>query len=242
MWKKLSKTHSKSRENEVNKQRAKNFFLNLRVIQMIIVSLWSICCISRVRRVIVLPVHIHKAVVILMSTRCVETNSEFNTYFVTNGLLVDKKDPNPSFPKTRLISKSKAIWKMMGAASCSTLQTSKERSDESVAVVEIAWVTFKGLPMSKVGKRSERGSEMPNERSTARTVWTKFFSSMYVIVLKNWTTVGVEYKVDAHSPSPGVLDASMIGSLMAWIPATVLKLGSRCERAVITAAQTNARW
>ena len=105
---------------------------------MIIVSLWSVCCISRVRRVIVLPVNIHKAVVIIVSTRCVETNPEFDTYFVTNGLLVDKKDPNPSCSKTRLMSKSKAIWKMMGAASCSTLQTSGVRNDESFAVEEIA--------------------------------------------------------------------------------------------------------
>ena len=106
---------------------------------MIIVSLWSFCGISRVRRVIVLPADIHKAVT--LSTSCIDTNSEFNTYFVTNGLLVDEKDPrdpNPSCPKARLMSKSKAICKMMGTASSSTLQTSESRNDERVAVVAIA--------------------------------------------------------------------------------------------------------
>ena len=103
---------------------------------MIIVSLWSFCGISRVRRVIVLPADIHKAV--RLSTSCIDTNSEFNTYVVTNGLLVDEKDPNPSCPKARLMSKSKAICKMMGTASSSTLQTSELRNDERVAVVAIA--------------------------------------------------------------------------------------------------------
>lgn len=40
----------------------------------------------------------------------------------------------------------------------------------------------------------------------------------------------------------GVLLASIIGSLMASSDITVLKLGSTCERAVMTAVQTYARW
>ena len=99
---------------------------------MIIVYLWSVCCVSRVRRVIELGADIHKAAI--LSTRCVETNSEFNTYFVTNGLLVDKEDSNPSCSKARLMSKSEAICKMMGNDSSSTLESSEPRNDEVVAM------------------------------------------------------------------------------------------------------------
>ena len=102
---------------------------------MIIVSLWSVCYTSRVRRVIKLPADIHKAAI--LSTRCPKTNSEFNTYFVTSGLLVGKEDPNPSCPKSRLMPNSEAICKMIETAYCSTLQTSGY-SDERVAVVAIA--------------------------------------------------------------------------------------------------------
>ena len=153
---------------------------------MSIVSLWSVCCISRVRRVIVLPADIHKAVILL--TRCVQTNFYFNTYFVTKCLLVDKKDPNPSCSKSRLIPNSKAICRMMGTASWSTLQTSEARNDESIAVVAMAWVAFEGFPLSDLGMSPGRESGMPKEYSTARTVWTKFSSSMYVIHFKFLTT------------------------------------------------------
>ena len=74
---------------------------------MIIVSLWSVCYTSRVRRVTKLPADIHKAAILsILSTRCAKTNSEFNTYFVTSGLLVGKEDPNPSCLKERLMPKS----------------------------------------------------------------------------------------------------------------------------------------
>lgn len=146
---------------------------------MVIVSLWPLSRISRIRRVIVLPVDIHETIKSSRSTRHVETNPEFNPHLVTNCLLVDRRDHSPPCSKSTLIFKSKAICKMMGIASCKTWQISEVRNEESVAAVARDWVTFEGVPvLIKAECSSGKDSEMPNEASIARIVSTKSFSTV----------------------------------------------------------------
>lgn len=65
----------------------------------------------------------------------------------------------------------------------------------------------------------------------------------YVTISNDMNLVKHEPKMKyEQSPYPGVKFASMIGSLTASMAATVLKSWSRCDRAVITAVQINARW
>lgn len=88
---------------------------------MIIIYLRSHSCISRVGRVIVLPVHIHKTVKKKKSLSDPRPLGKiFNPYFVTKRLLVDRYDLKPSCSKTMLISNPEVICEIMTLASCST--------------------------------------------------------------------------------------------------------------------------
>ena len=159
---------------------------------MAIVRLLSDSGISRVRRVVELPVHIHKTVT-SSSTRRVETNCKFNPYFVTNGLLVVSEDLNSSGLKVRLKFSSKAICIIMGTESRSTWEISELRGEATVAIVVMASVTFKRTPTSTEGNPGKELG-MPKACSTTRTIWTKFCSTMGVLGMhegrmRKWTYI-----------------------------------------------------
>lgn len=124
----------------------------------------------------------------------------------------------------------------MGAASFKTCLTSALKIlDRDAAFMNAEGASFAAETLAEMP-----GTCIPRANSTARTVCTKFTWT------KEYNQCGrrkeVARRVIIHPPSPGVWLASIMGSFIASMAATVAKLGSRWESAVMTAVQMSALW
>ena len=105
------------------------------------------------------------------------------TYFVTNALLRESH-PRPPWAKVVFNPSCFATCSKMRAASFRTCWTSGlVEMDDRVEAIANAEVTF--LTASRLGEGGELmpGTRIPSTNSTARTVWTKFFST---IIAMKW--------------------------------------------------------
>jgi len=143
------------------------------VVQMVVISLGAVRRISWVRRIVVLPVHIHEAWEVIVSV--LPRKNRRWAYFAVNIVRDDLLKVDSSRASCKLYWVP--ICARIGTAAASADCTSGEKIDDEHAALNDAVKLFEYVDRSSDG---HDGTWIPSINSTARIVDTKFF----------WTTRG----------------------------------------------------